>query len=191
MLYKDHRRSIGKCFRLFKLTQGENCYYKTLFQLFCWVFFTSYAFCCAERASKQSVLHCNYQDPVQLLQGAIYQTEQLLIRNGSFIRNISVYIGYIVNIRSLQKSHWVSKGFACLPNTADYQNHIVLFTSTLKLKSFLYSWLIPPKSINQITLGEIHLCRWTMQVLHNTTKYDLKTILDLLVYRDQNLQPVD
>lgn len=89
-----------------------------------------------------------------------------------------------------KKSHWVSKGFACLPNTAHYQNHIVLFTSTLKLWSSLYSWLIPPKSINQIMLGEIHLCRQTMQVLHNATKYHLKTIFDVLVQRDQNLQPV-
>lgn len=76
-----------------------------------------------EQSNRQSVLCCNYQDPEQLLQGVTYKTKQLLIRDGSFIKheNTSVNTGYIVNIRSFQIiSHWVSEGFAFLPNTADY-----------------------------------------------------------------------
>lgn len=86
-----------------------------------------------EQSNSQSVLYCNYQDPAQLLQGVTYKAKYLLISCfKSFIKheNTSVNIGYIVNIRSFQISHWVSEGSASLPDTADYQNQIVLFTST-------------------------------------------------------------
>lgn len=90
-------------------------------------FFISYAFCCGEEKQIVSQFYTFfYQAPALLLQGVTYKAKQLLMRNGGFIEheNPSVNVGYIVNIRPFQVSHWLAEGFARLPNTADYQNHI-------------------------------------------------------------------